>query len=257
MTIGIIGCGHMGSALAQALALKKVGRILVSNPVKPHIKVKWTVDNKAVAKAVDIVVIAVKPNIVAPLLNEIRDFLGPKKILISIAAGVTLKKLKKYLPRHRKIIRAMPNLAAQVFDAITVWKPLFRLSAPEKRQIKNFLNAFGKSIEVRHEKLIDMATAVSGSGPAYVAAFLETLSRAAKSAGFSSVQARQLALETVDGTLDYIKETGIDFGDLKNAVQTKGGTTEAAFKVFKKKKWQKVFEQAIFAAYRRARELSK
>lgn len=246
----------MGSALAQALALKKVGRVLVSNPVKPHIKVKWTVDNKAVAKTVDIVVIAVKPNVVASVLDEIRGSLGPKKILISIAAGVSLKKLKKHLPRHKKIIRAMPNLAAQVFDAITVWKPLSRLSALEKRRVQNLLNTFGKSMEVRHEKLIDMATAVSGSGPAYVAAFLEALAKTAKGAGFSSVQARQLALETVNGTLDYIKETGVDFGDLKNAVQTKGGTTEAAFKVLKKKKWQQILEKAVTAAYRRARELN-
>lgn len=256
MTIGIIGCGHMGSALAQALILKKVGRVLVSNPFKPRIKVKWTVDNKRIAKTVDIVVIALKPNTVAAVLDEISDSLGSKKIVVSIAAGVSLKKLKKHLPRHRKIVRAMPNLAAQVFDAITVWKPFSGLSTLEKRRVSNLLNAFGKSIEVRNEKLIDMATAVSGSGPAYVAAFLETLSMAAKSAGFSTVQARQLALETVDGTLDYIKETGVNFGDLKNAVQTKGGTTEAAFKVLKKKKWQRILEKAVTAAYRHARTLS-
>lgn len=257
MTIGIIGCGHIGSALAQALILKKIGRVLVSNPVKPRIKVKWTVDNKTVARTVDIVVIAVKPNIVASVLDEIRGFLGSKKIVLSIAAGVSLKKLKKHLPQHKKIIRAMPNLAAQVFDAITVWKALSGLSASEKRRVRNLLNAFGKSIEVKNEKLIDMATAVSGSGPAYVAAFLETLAKTAKTAGFSSVQARQLAIETVDGTLDYIKETGVDFGSLKNAVQTKGGTTEAAFKVLKKKNWQATLKKALFAGYKRARAISK
>lgn len=257
MRVGIIGCGHMGSAIAKALLAKKIGRVSVSNPIHPHIKVKWIADNRALVKAVDIIVIAVKPNVVSAVLTEIQPVLRPSQLLISIVAGASLKNLVRFSKGHRKIARVMPNLPAQVFDALSVWKPLPGLSAPEKKHIEFLLNAFGKSIEVRNEKLIDMATAISGSGPAYVAAFLETLAKTAIKAGFSNAHARTIAIETIDGTIDYIKETGVDFGVLKNAVQTKGGTTEAAFKILKKKKWQHIFKQAVSAAYRRARTLSK
>lgn len=264
MHIGIIGCGHMGSAVAKAFLAKKNWVIWVGNPYRPRIKLtsrerklfKWTVDNITVVKEADIIVIAVKPDIVQIVLTEIQHVLRPSQLLISIAAGISLKNLFRFSKGHRKIARVMPNLPAQVFDAISVWKPLAGLSAPEKKRIRSLLNSFGKSIEVKDEKLIDMATAISGSGPAYVAAFLESMEAQACKIGFSKKEARLLALETVNGTLDYIKKTGVEFAQLKNAVQTKGGTTEAAFKILKKEKWQKVLKQAIFAAYCRARSLS-
>lgn len=255
MNIGIIGCGHMGTAIAKALLSKKIGRVLVSNPVCPKIKVNWTVDNREVVKKSDIVIVAVKPNVVASVLSEIRQTLRPSQILISIAAGVPLKKLQKF-SKHKKIARVMPNLPAQVFDGMSVWKALRGLHKKERGAVRKLLQSFGKEIEARDEKLIDMATAVSGCGPAYVAAFLESMASQTRKAGFSAGDSRLLALETVNGTLDYIKETNMEFSALKNLVQTKGGATEAAFKVLKKKKWQKVFEQAISAAYRRARKLA-
>ncbi|MBI2638518.1 NAD(P)-binding domain-containing protein [Candidatus Peregrinibacteria bacterium] len=276
----------MGSAIAKALlGTSWVRAVFASNPQKPHVmlslskpekkRFRWKkvapfrrinclaslrlglVDNTAVVKAVDIVVIAVRPGVVAATLQEIRPFLKKKQILISIAAGTPLKKLKKWSGGHKKIVRVMPNLPAQVFDGMSVWKPAQGLSKKEKTAVKKFLESFGKQIEVKDEKLIDMATAIGGGGPAYTAAFLESMTKAAKRIGFSESDARLLAIQTVDGSLDYIKETGIEFNQLKSAVQTKGGTTETGFKILKKKKWQATLEKALFAGYKRAREISK
>lgn len=256
MNIGIIGCGHMGSAIAKALIAKKIGRILVGNPEKPRIAVKWTANNKDAAKNADFIFIAVKPAIVREILEEIKPILRPNQILISIAAGIPLAKLQKWSGGHKKIARVMPNLAAQVFEGISVWKASSGLNTAEKKLVAKLLCAFGKAIEVQNEKLIDVATAISGGGPAYTAAFLESMSDVAQKIGFSKEDARMLALQSVKGSIAYLEQTKTDFCALKKAVQTKGGTTEAGFKVLKKRKWQFALEKAFLAGYKKARTLS-
>lgn len=255
MKIGIIGCGHMGSAIAKALIVKKIGEILVSNPIKPYINAKWTTNNCEAVKNAQIVLIAVKPDTVQAVLKEIKPELKPKQILISIAAGIPLKKLQFWSGNHKKIVRVMPNLAVQVFEGISVWKSS-GLGAREKSIVEKLLNSFGANIEVRDENLINIATAIGGGGPAYTAAFLETMSESAKRIGFSTADARKLALQSVYGSVVYIQQTGLDFAEVKKAVQTKGGTTEAGFKVLKKKNWQNILEKALLAGYKRAKEIN-
>lgn len=282
MKIGIIGCGHMGSAIAKALLAKGAGAVWISDPVKQGCPVKaghllfsgtrpagiklskkeqkspcWTVDNCEAVKKTDIVVIAVKPDIVQSVLAEIQLFLRKNQILISIAAGIPLQKLAKWSGRHKKIVRVMPNLAAQVLESMSVWKASKGLNKKEKQIVARLLNSFGKSLEVKNEDLIDIATAVCGGGPAYTAAFLESMAQAAQSIGFSSQDAKTLALQSALGSIIYIEKTGIDFSALKNAVQTKGGTTEAGFKVLRRKNWQKTLEQALLAGYKKARGMQK
>lgn len=254
MNIGIIGCGHMGSAIAKALIAKRY-RVLVSNPKKPGKKLKWTTDNCEVVKRTSAIFIAVRPSIVESVLKEIAPHLTKRHIIISIAAGIPLAKLKQWSKNHPKIARVMPNLPAQVCDGVSVWKTANGITKKEKTLLIRLLNSFSQPIEVRSEKLIDVATAISGSGPAYVAAFLESMTAVAEQNGFSKNDARNLALQTVDGALDYIEETGVGFSELKKSVQTKSGTTEAAFKVLRKKKWQRIFEEAMSAAYQRAQTL--
>lgn len=263
MKIGIIGCGHMGSAIAKALTSQK-HFVIAGNPEKPKIKFvknekeffKWTIDNPFVVSNVDMIFIAVKPNLVQQILYEIKSCLKPNQIIISIAAGIPLEKLKRWSGFHGKIVRVMPNLPAQVFAGISVWKSQ-GLKSNEKKAANAVLKTFGRTIEVKNENLIDMATAISGGGPAYTAAFLESMFSAAKKTGFSEKQARELALQTVLGSISYLEKTSIDFEKLKNAVQTKGGTTEAGFKILKKKKWQNTLEKAFFAGYEQAKKLSE
>jgi len=261
--IGIIGCGHMGSAIAQAL-LGKGMTVWASNQHTPHLKPSapqkknfhWTVDNDEVVDNVDIVIIGVRPANVPEVLQKITPRLASHHLIISIAAGVSLKTLKRAAGGHKKIVRVMPNLPAQIFEGVSVWKAE-GLSVQEKKTVHSLLESFGVSLEVKNEDLINTATAISGGGPAYTAAFLESMAHSAEESGFSSDDARVLALATVYGSVAYLAETGMKFGDLKNAVQTKGGTTEAGFKVLKKKKWQEALELAFKAGQKRGQELSR
>lgn len=244
----------MGKAICEALVAKTY-HISVSNPVNPRVAgAKWNPNNKKAARNVDIIFVCVRPHVVPEVLQEIAPVLQPRQLVISIAAGVSLAKLKKYSGDHKKLVRVMPNLAVQVSDSMSAWKSI-GLNKREKALIAKLLGSFGKALEVKNEQMINAATAISGAGPAYVAAFLESMARAAQKYGFSKSASRLLALQTIDGTEDYIEKTGIEFSALKKAVQTKGGTTEAAFKVLKRGKWQKVFEKALNAAYKKACKL--
>lgn len=259
MNIGIIGCGHMGSAIANALGAQKLGKIHISNPVKPRLDAGghfiWTMDNASTAANSDVIILAVRPAVIASVLEEIQPLLKPAQILISIAAGVPLKKLQKFSGDHKKIARVMPNLAAQVCEGISVWQATKSCTKKDKKIISGLLNSFGKSVEAADEKLIDIATAVGGGGPAYTAAFLESMANAAIKIGFKEADARLLATQSVLGSIKYLQKTGVSFAELKKAVQTKGGTTEAGFKILKKKKWQQAFEKALLAGYKRAQNL--
>lgn len=265
MKIGIIGCGHMGGALAGAIIKKYKATVWASNPTKPHFAIsneekklfKWTVDNSEVVKNVDIIFLAVKPAVMSQVLLNMKSLLKPNQIIISIAAGIPLHNLKKWSGAHKKIIRVMPNLPLLAMEGMCVWQAAKGLTKDEKNTIKNLLASFGKEIEVKKESLIDVATAVSGGGPAHTAAFLQCLFASAKNMGFSKDHARLLALQTVLGSLKYITETDADFETLKTQVQTKGGTTEAAYKILNRKRWQQTFESALLAAYKRAREISE
>ncbi|MEK9133046.1 MAG: pyrroline-5-carboxylate reductase [Patescibacteria group bacterium] len=263
MNIGIIGCGHMGSAIANALLNKKVGKIFASSktfsrtaPNAATKNFKWVVDNVDIVDSCELICLAVRPGDIQEILTSIKKNLK-NQILVSIAAGVSLKKLTAWSGGYKKIVRVMPNLPVQVGEGMSVWKSTPGISAADKKIVLNFLNSFGKSLEVSEEKLIDIATAVSGGGPAYTAAFLECMADACEKIGFTKDAAKELALQTVIGSANYIQKTGAEFSLLKKLVQTKGGTTEAGFKVLKKKQWQKTLKNAFFAGYKRARTIAK
>ncbi|MEK7523957.1 MAG: pyrroline-5-carboxylate reductase [Patescibacteria group bacterium] len=263
MKIGIIGCGHMGSALAKAILANGIGEVMASQHHKPQLALKkseqknfeWTGDNRQVVKKSDVVILGVKPNMIQVVLREVQNDIDPKQILISIAAATPLARLTLWSGGHKKIVRTMPNLAALVGESMTVWKTSPSFPKKEKAAVKKLLESFGKALEVQDEKLIDVISTVAGCGPAYVAAFLESMEKMLLQYKISSQDARTLAIQTIVGTADYFTATGTPFATLKNAVQTKGGTTKAAFKVLNKKKWQQIFEDAMAAAYTRTQEM--
>ena len=148
----------------------------------------------------------------------------------------------------------MPNLPAQIGEGLLGWIS-HGLSAVEKKMTQRLLSLFGTAIQVKKEDMINAVTAVSSSATAYVFAVLESLERAAVSHGFGKKEARTLALQTLIGSSKYAALQKEDFGVLKGMVQTKGGTTEAAFKILKKKKWQWILEKAMTAAYEKALEM--
>lgn len=252
----------MGSAIAKALLKDAHYEVAVSNPEAPRFflsseekkRFSYTKENSVAVEDASVIIIAVKPKIVEEVLNELAPQLQKDQIIISIAAGVTLASLKSWSKSHKKLVRVMPNLPAQIFAGVSVWKQS-GLTASEKELVAALLAQFGFQIEVSTEDKIDMATAVSGGGPAYVAAFIESCEHALQSAGYSKLDARHIALATVAGSAHYINNSEQETAAVKEAVQTKGGTTEAGFKVLKKNKWQSTLEKAFAAGYKKAQEL--
>ena len=255
----------MGSAIAQAFMRKKLGHVWASNRSKrskPHIVLPakskkffhWTKDNKEVTEKSDIIILAVRPFAVQDVLMEIAPYLKKTKILISIAAGIHISKLEKWSGGHKKIARIMPNLPVQILEGMSVWKAAPGLNDKEKQLVEKLIATFGVSLEIDDEKLIDYPT--SGVAPAYTAAFLESFVHASLKIGYSKKDAYVMCLQGIFGSLLYVKETQPDLGELIKAVCTKGGVTEAGFKVLKAKKWQKILEKALVAGYKRARQIS-
>ncbi len=254
----------MGTAIAKSLLQSPDYTVYVSNPTTPRFSLSaeqkkrfvFLRGNKEIALKSKIIILAVKPKIVESVLREIAPQLTSDHIVISIAAGVNMASIKRWARGHKKLVRVMPNLPAQVFAGVSVWKQL-GLNKAEKKIVSTILSQFGFQTEVNSEAKIDMATAVSGGGPAYVAAFLESSQRALQSAGYSKSDARNIALASVIGSAVYMQKTGMEFSEVKSAVQTKGGTTEAGFKILNQKKWQAVLEKAYAAGQKRAQELGE
>lgn len=204
-------------------------------------------------KSFDFIVIAVKPQDLALLASEIEESLSKNTILVSIAAGLPVKKITS-LFSHKKVIRMMPNLALSVGEGIAGWKSSWKLSGPEVKKVNSFFSAFTEHFPVKKESELDAITAISGSGPAYFFYLAASLEQAAKKLGFSPKQARSLVEKTFAGAA--LLQKGTEYKTLISRVASKKGTTEAAIKTFNNKKTDKIIEEAVKAAFKRAKELS-
>lgn len=266
--IAILGCGHMGQAMAHGLLQAGFRHLWLTNHheqrfvefFKAHTaccgKKSFTLstnNQKAVQKS-DYILICVRPFQIKDVLNDLKSIFKKSQILISVAAGTSISALQKW-SGHKKIVRVMPNLPAQIQLGMSVWKAV-HLMKNEKITVRSILSAFGEEIEVKNEDFIDAATAISGSGPAYVFAFLEALEKSAIQFGFKPPQAQTLALMTLHGSTVYASQQTDDFGVLKEKVKTKGGVTEAAFTILDKKGWQKILQEGVKNAYKRVKQIS-
>ncbi len=244
----------MGQAIARALVKNKsLAKIFISDrrPFKlsEGIRPDRAFNNLASA---GFVMLAVKPQDLAVLAEEIKGKLNPKSLLVSIAAGVTIKKLRK-LFAVKKMVRVMPNLGLSVGQGIAGWTSA-GLNNIEKQKVKNFLSLFTENFEVKKESDIDAVTAISGSGPAYFFYLAQALQNAAVNLGFPPTLARKLVKKTLlaAGTL----QRGKNYQELIKQVASKKGTTEAALKVLNKNHIDQIINQAVKAAQKRAKELS-
>lgn len=263
--IGMIGCGNMGEAILNAIILNKIAHakdMLVSDvestrldSIKKKYGVNVTFNNSNVAKASDTVILAVKPQEVNAALLEISESLDDSKLIISIAAGVTIKRITKTIGSKTTVIRVMPNMPALIkkgFSAISYPKGTEKKAAELAIRI---FSAIGDVVEVK-EKDLDAITAISGSGPAYYFYITELLIKAGIKLGLKKDTATRAALKTALGSAELLEKMGEDPSVLRKRVTSKGGTTEAAFKVFKKKKLESIVLTGIKAAKKRSKELS-
>jgi len=266
--IGIIGGGNMGEALIKGFMknmFSKLISILVfeANPVRVNVlkkryKISYEKHMRTLISKADIIILAVKPQDMPALLPWFKnDDVIEDKLVISIAAGLTTKFFEKHLGNKARVVRAMPNMPALEGESITaICKGLFATMA-DLKQAHLILCAIGEVIVVE-EKQMDAITAVSGSGPAYVFLFVEQWIAAAISLGLSEKDAQDLVYKTLVGSAHLMAKSGLDVRGLRERVTSKGGTTEAAMKIFLKGNvFSKLIKTALTAAKKRAKEIAK
>lgn len=266
MKISFIGGGNMGEAIIAALIAHKIAGpedisvADVSLERRGYLTQKYgvfTTDcNLEATKRGEIIVLAVKPQQVDTVARDLRGHLKNNQLVISIIAGKTLTSLRQGL-EHEAIVRAMPNTPAQIGRGMTVWTTTDNVSVAQRTNAESVLITMGCTVYTQNEAVIDMATAISGSGPAYVFLFLESLIQSGQDVGLTSEQARLLAIETVLGATEYARASGKDLAELRRNVTSPGGTTAAALKVFEEDNFGGIIGRAVTAAYQRAQELGQ
>lgn len=266
MKIAFIGGGNMGEAMLSALlnrGLTTPADVRVSDlneARRQELKRKYgagvTGDNRLAAENSDVLVLAVKPQHLAEVMAELNGRLKPAQLVLSIVAGASLDTLCQGL-NHRHTVRSMPNSPAQIGEGITVWTATDVVTEPQKRWAGTILGAMGREIYVDDEQYLDMATAVSGSGPAYFFLFVESLIEAAVHIGLPRDVAGELVVDTMLGSGHLIRKSGKTPAELRQMVTSRGGTTAAAMSQFEKSEFGKLVMQAVTAAYNKAKELGK
>jgi len=254
----------MGEAMLAALLQKKLaapGNISVADisaERREHLKKQYgvavTESPREAVKSRDIVVLAVKPQNVPEVLANLKGNIEASQLLLSIAAGVKIGTISKALG-HNGIVRAMPNTPAQVGLGMSGWTATGSVTPEQKEQARAVLGVMGKEIYFDDEESLDMVTAVSGSGPAYLYLFVECLIDAATATGLARADAEKLVRQTVLGSTQLLEKSGRSPADLRRAVTSRGGTTERALNVLEEGGFAKLIEAAVRAAYLRAKEL--
>jgi pyrroline-5-carboxylate reductase len=259
--IGFIGGGNMAEAMIKGMLNSNIRDIMVSEPrddrrsyLEKTYNVKTTNDNKEVVKKCTIIILAVKPQNMEDVTGEISDFITPDKIIVSIAAGITLSYLSSRL-KTTKIIRVMPNTPALVLEGMSVMSMCECIHDREIGIIREIFMSIGKLMALP-EKYMDAVTALSGSGPAFIALFVEHLIDAGIKSGLSKEHAAELAIQTFIGTAKLL-ETGMPPDKLRVIVTSPGGTTAAGLKVFEEKKFGDIVASVIEAAKKRSEELGR
>ena len=257
--IAVIGAGNMGEAIIMGIASKSViasdTRKDRLTKLKHSLKIKVTSNNRDAVRKADIIILAIKPQDMDAVLLDIACAVTSKKLVVSIAAGITTKKIEKALSGKIAVIRVMPNTPALVGMGMSVICPGKYAKSKHVRIASRIFSAMGEIIVIKKERLMDAVTAVSGSGPAYVYLFIESLVKSAKKVGLSKTVAEELVLQTLKGAVELLDKTGKTPFELRRQVTSPGGTTQAALKVFQKKGFQKLIESAVSSACRRSKEL--
>ncbi len=217
--------------------------------------IRTTSSNAELVKKASIVILAVKPQNVDPLLEELAGSSHEHHVFVSIVAGVTTERLAEKMHHQSGVIRVMPNAPASVQAGITALCPGRNVSPEDLGRAEAIFGCIGKTVILQNEALMDVVTGLSGSGPAYVFMFIESLSDAGVQLGISRKEASLLAAQTVYGAAKMLLETGKHPSELKDIVATPGGTTFAGLKMLEKCNFRSTLMEAVEAATRRSREL--
>jgi pyrroline-5-carboxylate reductase len=257
--IGFIGGGNMAEALIKGMTSRGMKDIFVSEPreerrqeLERSYGVKTTASNREVAEGCDIFFLAVKPQNMDAVLDEIAEAMTGGKTVVSIAAGVTLSRLEEKLGT-KQLIRVMPNTPSLVQEGMSVMSLCGCFYGKEAEIVRGILMSIGRVLTLP-EKLMNAVTALSGSGPAFIALFVEAMTESGERMGIGKGDAAQLAVQTLLGTAKLL-DTGMSPENLRKMVTSPGGTTEAGLKAFEEGNLRGLVDGALEAARKRADEL--
>lgn len=254
MKIGFIGAGNMGGAIIGGIVKNNISKdIMVYDKNKDGLRaicrelnVKAAKDNKDVAKYSDILFLAVKPNVLYSVIDEIKPVVSDKTVVVSIAAGQSIEKIEKAFSKRVKLIRVMPNTPALVGEGMSALCKNSNVEDEDMENVLEIFNALGKAEEVL-EYMMDAVTAVSGSSPAYIFMLIEAMADAAVIGGLPRNKAYIFAAQSVLGSAKMVLETGKHPGELKDMVCSPGGTTIEAVKVLEKEGFRSAVIEAMQA----------
>lgn len=265
-TIATVGSGVMAEAMIAGLLRGEqveASQIIASHPraerrseLISSYGIRTVEDNCGAVEDADVVVLAIKPQMLARVGREVAPSMRSGQLVISIIAGATTRALANALG-HNQIVRSMPNTPAQLGRGITVWYATPEVTEDQVAQARVLLGTLGIQLQVDDEKLVGMATAVSGTGPTYVFLVMEALIDAAVHLGFPRHVAHDLVIETLEGSTLFAKASGMHPAQLRNMVTSPGGTSAAALHELESGRLRTVLSEAVWAAYRRTEELGR
>jgi len=266
MRIAFIGGGNMATAMIGGLfaANDVPSKIQVADPdpiVRARLEEHWPVNcyeqaSEAI-KDVDTIVLAVKPQSLPTVLDDIGDSVNAAQLVISIVAGIPVNQIATQLKSPAAIIRTMPNIPALIDQGITAMFASKRCSPAQHQVAENLMQSVGTVVWLEQEDLLDVVTAVSGSGPAYFFYLVEAMQKAGTRLGLPAETASKLALHTASGASAMALTSDLDVAELRQRVTSKGGTTQAAMDILRAGGFEDLVDAAIAAATRRGKELAQ
>ena len=266
MKIAFIGSGTMAGAMIVGLLREKLAspeNLHASDPredrgeeLRQKYGVRTFTDNRAAVKDADVVVLSIKPQRLSAVLKGLEGRIPENALVLSIIAGATMEKIGTGLG-HDKIVRTMPNTPARIGEGITVWVASDAVTESQKEQAQKILSALGEDVFVEDEYYLDMATALSGSGPAYIFMFMEAMIDAGVHMGFPRRISEKLVTQTMRGSVNFYEKNDMHVAALRNQVTSSGGTSAEALYYLEKAGIRTAISRAIWAAYQRSLELGQ
>lgn len=264
MRLSIIGGGFMGEAIIDQVIARGVAsaddvRVAEANPARREYlagrhKVLATAEYGPVVDGAEVLVLAVKPQEFDPLAEPLRHQLDPRQLIVSIMAGVRMQHIGDALARHH-VVRVMPNLAASVGEAFSIWTAMEEVDEEQRGSVRTLLSSFGRELFVAEEKLLDVAVAVSGSGPGYVMLIVEALIDGAVHIGMRRDVATEAVLQTVLGAVRLAQASGRHPAELRAQVASPGGTTVEGLLALERHGVRAALVEAVIAGYEKSRAL--
>lgn len=264
--IAFIGGGVMAESIIAGLLSNELvdrSQIVASHPRadrRTQLSAKLGIDvlesNSEAVSGADQILLTIKPQVMHNVMAELAPVLQPEQTVISIAAGTPVKQLREGL-NHDNIVRVMPNTPAQIGEGMAVWYGVESLTLDAREKVRMVLGALGMELEVDDEKYVDMATALSGTGPTYVFLMMEALIDAGVHMGFPRRISEQIVMQTVGGSVSYARHSGKHLAELRNMVTSPGGTSAEAIYQMEKGGLRTILSKSVYAAFKRTQTLAE